>query len=65
MYLQFKNINANIERSIQIAMQSVNIFPPAIVTKSLVNKRHNNDALSNSVTSFSVRVPRILNFRDQ
>ena len=35
------------------------------VTKSLVIKRHNNDAVSNSVTSFPVRGPNILNFRDQ
>ena len=35
------------------------------VTKSLVIKRHNNDAVSNSVTTFPVRGPKILNFRDQ
>ena len=34
------------------------------VTKSLVNKRHNNDAVSNSITSFPVRGPNIPNFRD-
>ena len=35
------------------------------VTKSRVNKRHNNDDIRNSVTSFSVRGPKIINFRDQ
>ena len=35
------------------------------VTKSLVNKRHNNDTVSNSVTSFPVSGPNVLNFRDQ
>ena len=35
------------------------------VTKSLVNKRHNSDDVSNSVTSFPVRGRIIFNLRDQ
>ena len=35
------------------------------VTRSLVNKRHKNNAVSNSVTSFTLRGSNILSFRDQ
>ena len=35
------------------------------VTRSLVNKRHKNNAASNSFTSFPLRGSNILRFRDQ